>query len=134
MYGTITPYGRIFQSIPLRLFHQDRGPTTPMMPKQYGFGLFPGRSPLLGESLLFSSPRGNEMFQFPRFAYLTVWYIFNIPGCPIRISADQGSFAPTRSFSQLITSFFACESLGIHRTLLFASRFHFLLISTGLFQ
>ena len=34
------------------------------------FGLFPGRSPLLGESLLFSSPRGTKMFQFPRFASL----------------------------------------------------------------
>jgi hypothetical protein len=32
------------------------------------FGLFPVRSPLLGESRLFSSPRGTEMFQFPRFA------------------------------------------------------------------
>ena len=32
------------------------------------FGLFPGRSPLLGESLLFSLPRGTKMFQFPRFA------------------------------------------------------------------
>ena len=32
------------------------------------FGLIPGRSPLLGESLLFSSPRGTKMFQFPRFA------------------------------------------------------------------
>ena len=35
---------------------------------QVRFGLFPGRSPLLGESLLFSSPRGTKMFQFPRFA------------------------------------------------------------------
>ena len=32
------------------------------------FGLFPGRSPLLGESLLFSSPAGTKMFQFPAFA------------------------------------------------------------------
>ena len=32
------------------------------------FGLFPGRSPLLGESLLFSLPLGTKMFQFPRFA------------------------------------------------------------------
>ena len=30
------------------------------------FGLFPVRSPLLGESRLFSLPRGTEMFQFPR--------------------------------------------------------------------
>ena len=36
-------------------------------------------------------------------------------GCPIRISADQWSFAPTRSFSQLITSFIASKSLGIPR-------------------
>src|SRR5574344_766327 len=32
------------------------------------FGLFPGRSPLLGESLLFSLPGGTKMFQFPPFA------------------------------------------------------------------
>ena len=35
------------------------------------------------------------------------------PGCPIRISAVLRVFAPRRSFSQLITSFFASESLGI---------------------
>ena len=35
-----------------------------------GFGLFPGRSPLLGESLLFSLPAGTKMFQFPPFAFL----------------------------------------------------------------
>jgi hypothetical protein len=40
----------------------------------------------------------------------------HVLGCPIRTSADQGIFAPPRSFSQLITSFFASESLGILRT------------------
>ncbi len=35
------------------------------------FGLFPGRSPLLGESLLFSLPGGTKMFQFPPFASLS---------------------------------------------------------------
>ena len=34
------------------------------------FGLFPVRSPLLGESLLFSLPEGTKMFQFPPFASL----------------------------------------------------------------
>ena len=29
---------------------------------------------------------------------------------------DQGLFAPPHDFSQLITSFIACKSLGIHRT------------------
>ena len=32
------------------------------------FGLLPGRSPLLGESLLFSLPAGTKMFQFPALA------------------------------------------------------------------
>ena len=34
-------------------------PTTPTMPKQCWFGLFPVRSPLLRESLLFSFPPGT---------------------------------------------------------------------------
>ena len=59
------------------------------------------------------------MFQFPAFAYLTVWYVFNIPGYPIRKSADRRLFAPTHSLSQLITSFIASESPGIHHTPLF---------------
>ncbi len=50
-------------------------PTTP--PPQrlrpvtwWRFGLFPVRSPLLGESLLISFPPGTEMFHFPGFAAL----------------------------------------------------------------
>lgn len=37
------------------------------------------------------------------------------PGSPIRTSADHGAFASPRGFSQLITSFVASESQGIHR-------------------
>ena len=48
------------------------------------FGLFPVRSPLLGKSLLFSSPEGTKMFQFPSFASYT--YEFSI-GCH-RINRD----------------------------------------------
>ncbi len=39
---------------------------------------------------------------------------FRHAGCPIRKSADQRSFAPTRGLSQLITSFIASVSQGIH--------------------
>ena len=39
-----------------------RGPTTPIQDR---FGLLRFRSPLLSESLLFSSPPGTKMFQFP---------------------------------------------------------------------
>ena len=38
-----------------------------------------------------------------------------MPGCPIRKSTDQVVCADPRSLSQLITSFVASESLGIHR-------------------
>ena len=37
------------------------------------FGLFPVRSPLLGESRLISVPPGTEMFQFPGLAPLAQW-------------------------------------------------------------
>ena len=47
-----------------------RSPTTPQEPESLRFGLFPGRSPLLGESRLFSFPPGTKMFQFPGLASL----------------------------------------------------------------
>jgi hypothetical protein len=42
----------------------------PRRSKLLRFGLFPVRSPLLGESRLLSLPPGTEMFQFPGFARL----------------------------------------------------------------
>ncbi len=60
------------------------------------------------------------MFQFTGFAFLTEYYTFSIVGCPIRISADHIVCADPRSFSQLITSFFASGSLGIPHTPLFS--------------
>ena len=50
------------------VYNQCRDPTTPIMPKHNRFGLLPVRSPLLGESFLFSLPPGTKMFQFPGFA------------------------------------------------------------------
>ena len=47
--------------------------------------------------------------------------VFNCTGCPIRKSTDHRLFASPRSLSQLITSFFAVESLGIPHTPLFNS-------------
>ena len=52
VYGTITPYGLPFQRVPLHMLSPHCGPTTPVAPKRPRFGLFPFRSPLLGESLL----------------------------------------------------------------------------------
>ena len=70
-----------------------------------------------GNHCLFSLPAGTKMFQFPAFASaLSGYQSFRLVGCPIRKSPDQRSFAPPRSLSQLITSFIACESLGIRHT------------------
>ena len=44
------------------------GPTTPGGPQPARFGLLPGRSPLLGESLLSSPPPATGMFRFAGFA------------------------------------------------------------------
>ena len=79
-----------------------------------GLGCSPFARHYWGNHCLFSFPAGTKMFQFPALAFHIVeWYLFKIPGCPIRKSADQRSFAPTRSLSQLITSFIASESQGI---------------------
>ena len=63
------------------------------------------------------------MFQFPGFASdLCRYHVFNMVGCPIRKSADQRPFAPSRGLSQLVTSFIACESLGIRHVPFFYFR------------
>ncbi len=54
--------------LPLRRVIHIASPTTPMQPRPHRFRLFPFRSPLLRESLLFSLPPGTEMFQFPGLA------------------------------------------------------------------
>ena len=49
-------------------FFLQAGPTTPRAPRRPRFGLAPFRSPLLGGSLLFSSPPPTWMFRFGGFA------------------------------------------------------------------
>ena len=84
------------------------------------FGLLRFRSPLLSESFLLSFPPGTKMFQFPGFPSCT--YVFSNGNATllalsslIRISADLKIFAPPRSFSQLVTSFFGAMYQGILR-------------------
>jgi len=70
----------------------------------------PLRLPLRGSQVLscFSSPGSLP----PSGGY----HAFGMVGCPIRTPTDQALFAGPRSFSQLTTSFFASESLGIPHT------------------
>ena len=58
------------------------------------------------------------MFQFagfPLYGYVFTaqWQGSSLPGFPIQISADLRIFAPPRGFSQLVTSFFGSQCLGI---------------------
>jgi len=53
--------------VPSHSISHDPGPARPPGLTLDRFRLIPFRSPLLRESLLLSSPRGTEMFQFPRF-------------------------------------------------------------------
>src|SRR6266478_8503639 len=85
------------------------------------FGLFRVRSPLLAESSFLSSPRGTEMFHFPRFARARLFVQRAVrrhyppwvsPFGHLRIKAW---LAAPRSLSQLPASFFASCRLGIHR-------------------
>ena len=70
------------------------------------------------------------MFQFPGSAHLAVYHAFSMVGCPIRTPADQFLFADPRSFSQLTTSFFAFESLGIpHTPFITSFRFTYVLVA-----
>ena len=107
MYGAFTLYGPTFQTVPLTYdFFTSHSlckncRTVPRPPccnacrlTQHRFRLVPVRSPLLGESLLFSFPPGTEMFQFPGFAPNTYefsvwWPALSGAGCPIRKSPIQ---------------------------------------------
>ena len=68
-YGAVTLCGGPFQDLRLSLACSCRAPYNPTQASPPAwFGLLPVRSPLLGESLLFSLPGGTKMFQFPPFA------------------------------------------------------------------
>lgn len=118
-HGALTLCGAALQRLALvPRIRRVAGPTTPRGPEPPRFGLLPGRSPLLGESFLFSFPPGTKMFQFPGFAPSIGWCRpFRPAGCPIRTRPDQLLFADPRTFSQLTASFIASESLGILRSL-----------------
>ena len=85
--------------------------------KRFGLCLF--RSPLLQVSLFyflflrvlrcFSSP-GSLLYTI--YSYIDILYLYRMSFL-IRISADQGSFAAPRSFSQLIASFLGAWCQGI---------------------
>jgi hypothetical protein len=117
--------------------HLRVGPTTPLQHRRQAvplqrFRLVPFRSPLLGESRLFSFPRGTEMFQFPRFPPTALCVQAAVTGHdPCRVSPfgdpriEAWSAAP-RGLSQPPTSFIGIWRQGIHRWLFVAWEFFLL--------
>ena len=123
-YRAITFYGSAFQRIRLRkgfITSRDlcRGlrqcPTTLQEQHRHvltllEFGLFPFRSPLLGESLSVSFPPPTEMFHFGGLASRLRRQddsLLRESGFPIRESRDHRLLAPPPGLSQLATPFIA---------------------------
>ena len=95
-----------------------------------GLGCSPFARHYWGNHCLFSFPAGTKMFQFPALASCHArCHSFRMTGCPIRKSSDQRLFAPTRSLSQLITSFIASESQGIRHAPFFTFLIHSLTLA-----
>jgi hypothetical protein len=149
VYRALTCCGATFQNASTRqqICNSVKGlaplllaPTTPNWQRRKAlpparFGLIPFRSPLLRELLLLSSPRGTEMFQFPRFPLPVLCVQTGVtPHDGRRVSPfghpriDAWSTAP-RGFSQSPTSFFGFRRQGIHRWLFVAWRTKMLVLA-----
>ena len=117
-YGAFTLFRRAFQHCSIIVLN---GLWSPSPQKYYysWFGLFRFRSPLLSESLFyflflrvircFSSPGSLHYAIYSRNDTIILLMVSSL----IRISTDQRLFATTRSFSQLVTSFFGAMYQGI---------------------
>ena len=123
---TVTRSGAPFHALQLA----GGGPTVDPQPRgdlrHPGLGFSRFARHYSGNHSLFSSPRGTEMFHFPRFAPPALWIQAGVPRhdaqgvSPFGHFRLNGRLAPPRNFSQPPTSFIASEHLGIHRTPLVA--------------
>ena len=108
-YGAFTLFGRLSQNLSARFVEsimrsEPRSARTPVWPLSISLAA------TLEIDVSFSSS-GYLDVSVPRVPFHTLWigvWIHEVAhvGFPIQTSADQRIFAPPRSFSQLITSFF----------------------------
>lgn len=125
-YGAVTLFGRLSHTFPLT----DRFVTSmcqtlqPRPCKQGRFGLFPVRSPLLGEYFLFLQVlRCFSSLGAPPPTYVFGWGCcgFAATSFLIRRSPDRSLYTAPRGLSQCPTSFIGIWRQGIHRKPLVAS-------------
>ena len=116
VYGAITRFDPTFQMVPLHI-NSNRVVLQPQnCLNNSGLGSSHFDRHYSGNHYCFLFLRLMRCFSSPGSPPAEAGYHVAMVGCPIRISADQFVFANPRSFSQLITSFFASESQGILRT------------------
>ena len=117
-YGAVTLCGAAFQLLPLAIF---LAVTWSYNPHEAGtswvWALPRSLATTYGIIVYFLFLRVLRCFSSPRSPpHISGYQAFSLMGCPIRKSPGQWIFAPCRGLSQLITSFIACESLGIRHT------------------
>src|SRR3989344_5644448 len=78
IYGTITLYDVLFQETLTPDLGLAFTTSLPSFQTEIQFALFPFRSLLVGESLLFSFPAGTKMFQFPAYISLSGFSCENV--------------------------------------------------------
>jgi hypothetical protein len=117
VYGTITPSGPTFQLI-LLIVNNNIVVLQPQPCRNTtGLGCFHFARHYSGNHYCFLFLPVLRCFSSQGLLpYCYGYHVFYMVGCPIRKSSDRKLFALPRSLSQLITSFFACESLGIPHT------------------
>ena len=130
-YGAITLYCPYFQMVRLAdwfvtSWHLRRSaasvPATPPEKRPRAitlrrFGLFPVRSPLLGESRLLSLPTGTEMFQFPALASYPYGFRAGSPGISREGLPHSGipGLASVCDYPGLIAAYHALHRLLVPR-------------------
>ena len=111
-YGIITLYDSTFQKIQLPIYSHVAVLQPQLCRNIPGLGCFPFARHYSGNHYCFLFLRLLRCFSSAGCPYVPI----NWKGFPIRISADHFSLADPHSFSQLNTSFFVSESLGIPHT------------------
>ena len=105
-------------------------PTTPAVPKNRWFGLFPSRSPLLRESRLISFRRATEMFQFAHVPLPCLWVRQGVSRHHSRgvasfgISGLSACMQLPLNVSPVSASFIGLQRQGIHLVLCRACSLH----------
>jgi hypothetical protein len=113
-YGTLTPYGRPFQTVRLSFPVPHAGPHNPGPCLHKPVWALPlSLAATQGISVDFSSS-GYLDVSVPRVGSALAVTGSLQPGFPIRTPPDQSPLAAPRRFSQLATSFIADLCLGIH--------------------